>query len=138
MTQAGCFAAVALLAGVISTAVVGCDQCPSDYDCSGGTILVTFEGGVSTDDIMSFTASAACGPVPAELCDSSGAGCNLVAEKENGFIVTLDAGAVGDCDIRIVLKSGVVVAKTVHVTEVTGDCCSGLVSDGSVTVPVQP
>jgi hypothetical protein len=114
----------------VSAAMGASTSCTGECDCQGSGVDVIFRG-PSPDDVATFTASSACGPIPTPLCDPKLCNGAAVEQRHVEWQVLLDSSTAGTCQIHVVLKDGQVFDDTVAITQGTG-CCQGFFADHEV------
>jgi hypothetical protein len=82
---------------------------------------VVFPGTTPPDDLTTFTATGACGPAPAAICNASNAALQCDAALPSTWTVDLPTISSGACQIHIVLKTGQVYDTSVTVKH-SSDC----------------
>jgi hypothetical protein len=108
--------------------------CPGmDCACSETGVAVSFNGGVTSADVATFTATGdACGTVPSPLCGGS---CDSTSEAAYGWSVSLFPPGPGTCSVHIVLTDGETFDDTVNVlVPSSGGCCDGPYGDHVIEV----
>jgi hypothetical protein len=118
------------LASCLATAIVATTTCTwlgAQVACGGNcshkpsTVQVVFPGTVPPDDVITFTASGACGPAPLAICQASNASLECDAAMPNAWTVDLPTLSAGECIIHIGLKNGQVFDASVTVKH-SSDC----------------
>ncbi|HVY48083.1 MAG TPA: hypothetical protein VHB21_19480 [Minicystis sp.] len=130
LLRASALVSASLVVAVAVTGCVGGGNC----DCSFPGVTVEIGGGITTDDIASFTTNDVCGPVPDPLCDPNLAACALDQQKKFGWSVDLRGKRVGTCQIHVTLKDGTSFDETADVAKSNDGCCSGFFGP-TVTLP---